>query len=149
MTAALIRTIQVAAKQLGMDAESRKALQLRLVGKESLSDMTDAERRAVLSEMKARGFKVSAKGKHKLAPRGDLRLVHVLWAALGNAAVLKDPSRKGLNAFVRSRFEATWSFVPRDIDDLRDPKCIEQVLSALKAWVKRDCPDFDWERIGR
>jgi len=149
MTAALIRTIQVAAKQLGMDAETRKALQLRLVGKESLSDMTDAERQAVLSEMKARGFKVSAKGKHKLAPRGDLRLVHVLWAALGYAAVLKDPSRKGLNAFVRSRFEATWSFVPRDIDDLRDPKCIEQVLSALKAWVKRDCPDFDWGRIRR
>lgn len=150
MTAALIRTIQVGAKQLGLDADTRRELQLRLVGKASLSDMTDAERQKVLDALKARGFRPTGGAKkHKAAPRGDLRLVHVLWAALAHAGVLKDPTRKGLNAFVRSRFEATWSFVPRDIDDLRDPKCIEQVLSALKAWVKRDCPDFDWGRIGR
>lgn len=149
MTAALIRTIQVAAKQLGMDAETRKALQLRLVGKESLSDMTEAERREVLYEMKARGFKVSAKGKNKLAPRGDLRLVHVLWAALGNAGALTDPTRKGLNAFIRSRFSKPWGFELADIDQLREADKIEDVLSALKAWVGREVPEFDWGRIRR
>ncbi|WP_425072562.1 gp16 family protein [Sagittula sp. S175] len=150
MTASLIRTIQVGARQLGIDKETRQTIQLRLVGKASLADMTDAERQKVLDDLKARGFKPTGGAKkHKMAPSGPLRLVHVLWAALGHAGVLTDPTRNGLNKFVRSRFEKTWSFVPRDIDDLREPEQIEQVLSALKSWVRRDCPDFDWGRIGR
>jgi phage gp16-like protein len=147
MTAALIRTIQVGCKQLGIDAETRHELQLRLVGKSSLSDMTDAERQRVLDELKTRGFTPSSGRRRPQAPRGDLRLVHVLWAKLGQAGALKDPTRRGLNAFVSKRFGRAWGFVPTDIDALRDHDKIDQILQALKQWGEREKIDFDWTRI--
>ncbi|WP_425099160.1 gp16 family protein [Tropicibacter sp. S64] len=149
MTAALIRTIQVGCKQLGIDQDTRKALQFELVGKESLSEMSDAERRKVLDALKARGFKPSSRGGYKRAERGDIRLIHVFWKALGDAGKLKDPSRRGLNAFIRSRFGDAWGFVPTDVDQLGDDDKINTVLKALKDWVKRDVPGFDWGRIAR
>ena len=36
-----------------------------------------------------------------------------------SAAELRDPSRKGLNTFIRSRFEQNWDSVPLDVDQLR------------------------------
>lgn len=147
---ALIRTIQVGCKQLGIDQDTRKALQLQVVGKDSLADMTEAERKRVLEELKKLGFKPTSKGgKHRRAPRADIRLIHVLWAALGNAGKLKDPTRKGLNAFIQKRFGKAWGFVPVDVDQLGENKQINDVLKALKDWVRRDVPGFDWDRIGQ
>lgn len=148
MTAALIRTIQVGCKQLGIDAETRHEMQLQLVGKSSLSDMSDAERQRVLTELKKRGFRPTS-GRRPQAPRADLRLVHVIWAKLGHAGALKDPTRKGLNAFISKRFGNVWGFVPSDIDGLRDHDKIDQVLQALIQWGKREKIDFDWRRIGK
>ncbi|AUC54262.1 GemA protein [Sagittula sp. P11] len=149
MSTDLIRKIHVGCRQLGVDADTRHDLQLRLVGKASLKDMTDAEQQTILDALKERGFRPTRSGKNRLAPRGDLRLVHVLWAALGNAGALTDPTRKGLNAFIRSRFSKPWGFELADIDQLREADKIEDVLSALKAWVGREVPDFDWGRIRR
>lgn len=148
MSASLIRTIQVGCRQLGIDAETRHAMQLQLVGKTSLSDMSDDERKAVLDELKRRGFRPTS-GRKPQAPRADLRLVHVLWAKLGHAGALKNPTRKGLNAFVSKRFGKAWGFVPTDIDALRDHDKIDQVLQALIQWGKREKIDFDWSRIGK
>jgi len=75
--------------------------------------------------------------------------VHVLWGKLGQAGELRDPSRAGLNAFVRWRFGEAWGSVPVDIDALRDHEQIDQLLQALMAWGKRARIDFDWERIGK
>lgn len=149
MTAGLIRTIQVGCKQLGIDAEDRRAMQLHLVGKASLSDMSDDERARVLEALKEKGFKPHSKGRFKPAPRRDLRLVHVMWTALGNAGVLTQPGRVGLNAFIRSRFEKSWGSVPRDVDDLRDHDRIATVIDALKAWIEREGVDFDWDQVRR
>lgn len=148
MTAALIKTIHVGCRQLGIDAETRHEMQMRLVGKESLAEMTDAERQRVLDELKARGFRPST-GRRAKAPRADLRLIHVLWAKLGHAGALKDPTRKGLNAFIQKRFGKAWGFVPADIDGLRDGPKIDAVLQALIQWGKREKIDFDWSRIGK
>lgn len=148
MTAALIKTIHVGCRQLGIDAETRHEMQLRLVGKQSLAEMTDAERQRVLDELKARGFTPSS-GRRARAPRADLRLIHVLWARLGHAGALKDPTRKGLNAFIQKRFGEAWGFVPSDIDGLRDAPKIDAVLQALIQWGKREKIDFDWSRIGK
>jgi hypothetical protein len=149
MSAALIRTIQVGCKHLGIDQDTRRELQLQLVGKPSLSDMTDAERQKVLAELRARGFKPTARRGHKPAPRSDLRLIHVLWAKLGEAGELENPTRKGLNTFIRRRFGETWQSVPRDVDDLREFAQIDAVLQALMAWGRRAGIDFDWARIGK
>lgn len=145
MSRALQHKIHVGCRELGLDSDARKALQLIVTGKASMTDMTEADLNAVLSRLKQDGFKTSLSGKkHAKASRADLRLVHVLWRKLGEAGQLRDPSRKGLNKFIRARFENAWSNVPADVDMMRDHAEIDQVIQALKSWGKRVDIDFDW-----
>ena len=143
MTAArnLQRMIHVGCKQLGLDADARHDLQLLVTGKDSMSDMTDAELQKVIQALQQRGFKSGfkgpVKGRRATAPRADLRFVHVLWKLLGEAGALKKPGRDGLNAFIRSRFEGKWQSVPIDIDALRDAGQINDVTRALKDMCRR------------
>ena len=139
MTRALQRLIHVGCRELGLDSETRHDIQLAVTGKPSMSDMSEAELTAVVDHLKANGFTVAAKGGfRKSAPRADLRYVHVLWRLLSDAGVVKVKGRKGLNAFVRSRFEGHWKSVPIDIDSLRDAGQINDVTRALKDWCHRE-----------
>lgn len=143
MTAArnLQRMIHVGCKQLGLDEDARRGLQLVATGKASMSDMTDAELRKVVEALKARGFKAGfnghSKGRKPVAPRGDLRFIHVLWRLLDEAGAVRQPGRAGLNAFIRSRFEGSWQSVPIDVDALRDAEQINAVVRALKSMCRR------------
>ena len=74
---------------------------------------------------------------HPRAPLGGLRYIHALWGELGQRGVLKRPDRAGLNAFIRSRFEGHWSYVPIDVDALDDRDHITDVIQALKAMLAR------------
>lgn len=143
MSAALIRKVHVGCRQLGLDAETRHDLQRQVTGKESLSSMTEGELKAVLKALENRGFKPTAKGHHKTAPRADLRYVHKLWSLLGETGVLKAPGRAGLNAFIRARFAAKWGSVPADVDMLRDWGQIADVIDALKAMCRRAGVELD------
>ncbi|KPD10883.1 gp16 family protein [Phaeobacter sp. 11ANDIMAR09] len=146
MTRALQQKIHVGCRELGLDADARRELQLVVTGKASMKDMDEAELNAVLKRLKQDGFQASSnKKKHPKASRPDLRLVHVLWGKLGEANKLRDPSRKGLNKFIRERFGKAWSNVPADVDMMRDHKEIDQVIQALKSWGQRVDIDFDWE----
>ncbi len=142
----LQRMVHVGCKQLGLDNETRRDLQLVATGKASMSDMTDADIQKVIAALKERGFKPGLKGGMKgrraAAPRADLRFVHVLWAQLGAAGKLKTPGRAGLNAFLRSRFETKWGSVPIDIDALREAGQINDVIRALKDWCAREGIDI-------
>lgn len=146
MTRALQRKIFVGCRELGLDQAARRGLQLAVTGKASLSDMDETELKAVIKRLENDGFKPSSKGRKKpaKAPRPDLRLIHVLWRKLGEADALKDPSRAGLNAFIRTRFTSVWGSVPADIDMMRDAGQIDQVVQALKSWGQRVDIDFDW-----
>ncbi len=139
MTAALIRTIHVGCRQLGLDADTRRALQLRVVGKASLSDMTPAEQQKVLDALKAEGFKPTCgvKAKRPTAARGDVRFCHVLWGKLHRAGAVDVAGANGLNAFVRARFEKAWGAAPIDIDQMRDWQQIAAIAEALKGMCKR------------
>lgn len=102
--------------------------------------MTEADLRKVVAALKDRGFSTrfnGGKNRPALAPRADLRFVHVLWKLLGEAGALKKPGRDGLNAFIRSRFEGKWQSVPIDIDALRDAGQINDVTRALKDMCRR------------
>jgi len=137
------KLIFVACRQLGLDADTRRDLQLVATGKGSMSDMSEADLQKVVKALEAKGFKSGFNGKvspkhRKAAPRADLRYVHVLWGLLGKAGKLNKPDRAGLNAFLRSRFEAKWQSVPIDIDSLRDAGQINDVTRALKDWCKRE-----------
>lgn len=145
----LKRMIHVGCKQLGLDDETRRGLQLIATGKASMAEMDEDELLQVVNALKQRGFKPygttyftshksgrNAKG-HAPAPRADLRFVHVLWKQLGDAGTLKRPGRAGLNAFIRSRFESKWQSVPIDVDALRDAGQINDVIRALKDMCRR------------
>lgn len=137
----LQRLIHVACRQLGIDADTRRDLQLALVGKASLAEMDLAELRAMVEGLQARGFKPGfkpgLKGRHAPAPRADLRYIHVLWRQLEQAGALTQTGRAGLNAFVRARFAGKWGSVPIDIDTLRDAGQINDVTRALKDMCRR------------
>jgi len=137
----LQRLIHVGCKQLGLDDETRHDLQLAVTGKASLADMTDAELQKVVSALQQRGFKsgftASSKGRRPVAPRADIRFIHVLWRLLGEAGALTRPDREGLNAFIRARFEGKWQSVPIDIDALREASQINDVTRALKDMARR------------
>ncbi|WP_323780103.1 regulatory protein GemA [Thalassovita sp.] len=147
MSDALRKMIFVGCRELGIDTETRKEMQARLTGKSSLVDMTEAELKLVVDNLKQRGFKAQSGRKRKAAPRADLRLIHVLWAKLGEAGALNDPSRAGLNAFIRKQFGNNWQSVPADVDMLRDWHQIDDVVQALKAWARRVGADFDFKRV--
>lgn len=150
MTAALRKTIFVGCRQLGLDNDARRDLQLVATGKDSMRDMNQADLIAMVDALKQRGFNpVSKAVKKPAAPRADLRLVHVLWRKLGEAGALDRPDRDGLNAFIRARFGKAWGSVPADIDMLREWQQIDQVVEALKAMGKRANIDFDWEAHSR
>lgn len=146
MNRALQKMIFVACRELGLDDQARKDLQVVTCGKASMKDMSDAEMKAVIDRLKSDGFQItqSRVKRQPAAPRSDLRLIHVLWRKLGDAGALERPGRDGLNAFIRARFEATWASVPVDVDAMRDHDKIAAVIRALKSWGKRANIDFDW-----
>ena len=146
MNRSLQRLIFAACRQLGLDDDARRDLQVSVTGKSSLRDMSDGELKLVVNRLKEDGFTDTPRNpRHKPAPRNDLRMIHVIWRKLGQAGVLRDPSRAGLNRFIRARFEKTWGSVPADVDMLREWKLIDDVIQALKSWGQRAEIDFDWE----
>jgi len=154
MSRSLQQTIHVGCKELGLDQDARRELQLAVTGKASMSEMTEPELIQVLGRLKEDGFTPfegasKGPGKRPLAPRSDLRLIHVLWKKLGEAGALKRPGRDGLNAFIRSRFEAHWESVPIDVDQMRNHEQIDAVIQALKSWGQRRDIDFNWEDHAR
>lgn len=139
----LQRRVHAACRALGLDEETRRDLQLAACGKASMRDMDAADLERVLARLRRCGWKDGVERDverrvYKRAPRGDLRLVHVLWRKLGEAGVVREPGRAGLNRFVRARFEGVWRSVPIDVDTLRDHRQIAQVITALKDWCARE-----------
>ena len=146
MTHPQIKLIHVAARELGLDADTRHQLQLVTTGKVSLAEMTPAELDRVVDALKARGFtpgrRVAKKGR-PTAARGDVRFIHVLWGKLVKAGAVDGAGAtgatgaKGLNAFIRKRFEAAWGAAPLDVDQMQDHAQIATVIEALKAMCRR------------
>lgn len=132
----LIRLVRVAARDLQLDDDTRRMMQLRVVGKESLADMTEAEIEAVVGELKLMGFK-STGNRRPMASRADTRFAHKLWGMLFTHGKVGQRGAAGLNAFVRERFGASWGAVPIDIDQLQDGEKINDVVQALKAMCRR------------
>ncbi len=154
----LIRACHAAVRAAGFDEDARHDFQMRVTGKASMRDMSVAELRHLRDELnRITGFGRGGRGKgrrggkpavgkaagrpradyHPPSERGDVRLIHALWGELGRSGVLKRPDRAGLNAFIRSRFEGHWSFVPVDVDVLSDTDNITDVIQALRAMLAR------------
>ncbi len=147
-TRALQKLIHVGARELGLDPETRHDLQLVATGKTSLRDMSEAELEKVVQALKDRGFRPAvdpgkrARGRPS-AKRADVRFCHVMWRLLAQKKAVREPGPKGLNAFIRTRFEKKWGSVPIDIDAMQDGSEINDVVRALKDWCKREGIDLE------
>ncbi len=137
----LQKLIHVGCRELGLDQDTRRELQLVATGKVSQRDMSEADLRAVIDALQARGFR--PEGRRPRAPRADVRYCHVLWRLLAEAGEVRTPGPAGLNAFVRARFAKTWGHVPIDIDAMRDAREINDVVRALKDWCARAGVDLE------
>ena len=138
MSRALQMLIHVGCRELGIDAETRRDLQLVVTGKASLAAMTEAELEQVVTALKERGFRpTGGKAKRPAAGRADVRFCHVMWGMLHRASKVNVAGAAGLNAFVRERFERSWGHVPIDIDRIQDWERISDVVNALKAMCRR------------
>ncbi len=140
---ALMRAAHAACRRLGLDGDARRDVQLAVTGKASMRDMGPTDLARLLDHLNARGSgrrgrqNGAGDGYHPKAPRADLRLIHALWGELGRRGLLERPGRAGLNAFIRARFGAHWSFVPMDVDALTETAHVTAVIRALKAWLAR------------
>ncbi|WP_107495303.1 regulatory protein GemA [Thalassobius sp. I31.1] len=135
----LQKMVHVGCRELGLDADTRRDLQLVTTGKSSMADMSEGELNKLVGELKKRGFrpKSGTAAKRPAAERPDIRFCHVMWRLLHEAGAVKVSGARGLNGFVRKRFEASWGAVPLDIDHLREPGQIRDVVEALKDWCAR------------
>lgn len=148
MTARLIRLVHVGCRELGIDDDTRHAMQVELTGKASLKEMSTPELELVIDNLKDKGFTVK-RGKRPAHENGTIRTIHVLWRKLHEAGATRRPGRAGLNAFMRERFEQSWGVMPLDVDQLTNQTQIDDLFQALVAMGKRQKVDFDWGRIGK
>lgn len=100
--------INIAKKQLGFQEDDYRAMLKRVTGKDSLRAMDAAELRAVMAEMKIKGFRIHrGNGKwregKKYSSKPYVRLVHALWKSVHEKGIVADGSKTALRAFVSNR----------------------------------------------
>jgi phage gp16-like protein len=137
---ALQKMVHVGCRDLGIDGETRRDLQLLVTGKASMLDMTEADLTKLVTALKERGFKPhagKARKQRPAAPRADVRFAHVLWGKLYRAGAVDQGGAKGLNAFIRARFEKAWGAAVFDIDTMQDHRQIATLIEALKGMCAR------------
>ena len=95
-----IAIINIAKGQLAMAEDDYRAVLERVTGLTSLRAMTEAQKLAVIEEMKRLGFRVKA-GGHKLpaSVRPHVRLIHALWASCHRLGVIESRTPAALRAF--------------------------------------------------
>lgn len=131
---ALQVAIQVGKRQLQLDDETYRGLLRRVAGVDSSTQLDDAKARAVLDDMRSKGFRdgvnaVSTKRRggasHPMAKKA-----RALWLALWNLDETETGSEAALTAFANG-------IVGKD--DLRFCTSAElgRVVQGLKAWAKR------------
>lgn len=92
--------INIAKSQLGLDESDYRALLIRVTGVGSLRQMTEKQRRDVVSEMKRLGFRIQSGGR-ALPPsvKPYIRKIHALWKSCHRLGVIENGSREALRAF--------------------------------------------------
>ena len=135
----------------GIDADTRHALQRRVTGKESLTDMTLQEMRAVYAALAGRetGRRAGGAGRAKaIATRpSDLPAgphtskLRALWISAYWLGVVRDREDKAL---------ASWLCRQTGLDAARwaTPAHTAQAIEALKDWMARD-GGVDWRPYAR
>lgn len=140
----LIRLIHVARNELNMQDEDYRTMlrgMTALGGKTSSADLGIKGLELVFDQLKVRGFVVRPKGvkpahTRRMADDDKARLARHYWLCLRDAGVLRDPSEKALNSYVKRITK---------VDDLAwlNDKQMNKVIESLKNWVDRTIQSAD------
>ncbi len=146
--AAQIRAIHAAARRLALDEETRRAIYRRVAGRESLTEMSDAEVAAVAAEMRRLAplkAPLAAKTPGRLraaSPKAHVRKVYALWWRLAEAGLVAEGARtsaerrKALNAFLNTRFKTELNGLSTEAEFL-SAALAAKAAEALKAMAER------------
>ncbi len=133
----LIRFVHARARELAIDQDARRALQVRVTGHASCGDMTVAELERMAGELR-RGNGVNRNprgdGLPDTAHRGKL---WALWLSGWHLGVVDTPTEDALIAFIKRQTgldAARWA---------RDERHTAKAIEGLKAWLAREA-GVDW-----
>lgn len=127
----LIAALHVAAKEAGLDEETRRdRIAVITGGKRSAKDCTDAELMQVVAALRGPG-----PIRRRRADSPVARKARALWISLHALGQVSDPSEKALAAFVKRQHGV------EDLAFVRADKA-RSVINALKDWATR--AGVDW-----
>lgn len=119
----LYRAVHAACRKNGLDDDDRKALQIELSGKASLSDMTVAEIARLLDRL-------NRNSKAPAGHRAHVGKIRALWWSLFWLGEVESSDDRAIGAFVKRQ---------TGINALRfvDHKSAPAVIEAMKSWLRR------------
>jgi len=128
-----IAAIHVAKKSLGLDDDTYRAKLARITGKTSVKDMSEVERRQVLTVFRNDGFRpVEGKIRAKGLTGKYAKKLQSLWIAAYNLGVVRDRRDEALLAFVKRQTGLDHTRFLHYADDAR------AAIEAMKGWLKRE-----------
>lgn len=140
---AATKAIHAGCRQLGIDEDGRRAIYLRVVGKDSQSNMTEEEKERVVAELRSLGFE----RREARRPDGRLKLsgkyapkLQALWIAGWNLGIFENRDDAALEAFVKRQTGLDAVRFCRDAVDAR------KAIEALKAILARQ-GGVDWSTV--
>lgn len=131
----LIKLIQVARRDLGLDEPNYRGILFAQGGNESLAAMPIDGMQKVLDYLKAQGFKVrKTRTDRKQATGIDASKVRALWLFLHELGAVRDPSEAALTAYVKRIVKVD------DVQWMRSGRRVETVIESQKKWAMRYLP---------
>jgi hypothetical protein len=126
-----LKAIHVARRQLGLDDDDYRAVLERVTGKRSSAEMTEAERRQVVEELRRLGFASAPAGRQPLSGPYAKKL-QALWLSAWNLGIVRNRDDKALIAFVERQTGIS------HVRWLREPGDAAKAIEALKSWMTRE-----------
>ncbi|EDQ2491950.1 regulatory protein GemA [Salmonella enterica subsp. enterica] len=132
--AALIKTIHIGKKQLGLDTDTYRQMLLSVTGINSAGDMNLTQLKKVLDAMRARGFVVrpgkKARSSRPLVDTPQVKKLRALWLEMHQQGKVRDSSEVALQAWVKRE---------TGVDKLQwlEPGMASLCIEKLKKWQKR------------
>jgi phage gp16-like protein len=124
-----IAKIHIAKKELALVDESYRAILVRVAGKSSCADCTDAQLDLVLAEFKRLGFEGKKTFTGPKAEHAYHRMIYSLWTAL--KPYVEHHSESALRAFVKRQTD-------QDAVQFLGPEDANDVIEGLKSWLARE-----------
>lgn len=125
----LLAQIHIARQQLGLEEDDYRSILERVTGKRSSAELSDTQRRAVIAELKRRGFKSRGANRRK-SSKPYVRKVFALWGELKRTGVWREPGIASLRAFVKKMAGV-------DDPEFMDHDEARKVIEAMKKMQER------------